>query len=266
MPIESAAAYEKIRRLRSFVDHHEQRERLLRSGLRAKVDARAEYAVMTGCNPLFSLTAVKSFLDLLQHFGVSYTFLSKEVCCGRPIREGMFYQAPPDAGEKRTYDDFIRGSLLENVTRARELGARAIVNICPGCDMTWNLYGASLGIDIVYYTEFLLSRYQKGILEKAIDFYEGCHRVHKLSPDSLGRGIVSAKELLSRIEGLKFNEISSEMCCRTVPQEIFAQCTTDTLVTPSQCCYSLLATARPEKGPEVKFLGEVLFEALQARS
>ena len=263
MPIESAAAYEKIRRLGSYVDHHEQRERLLRSGLRANVDKRAQYAVMTGCNPLFSLTAVKSFLDLLNYFGVSYTFLSKEVCCGRPIREGMFYNEPAGAGEKRKYDDFIRGSLLDNVNQAKELGATAIVNICPGCDMTWNLYGANLGIDIVYYTEFLLGRYKKGMLDREIDFYEGCHRVHKLSPDSLERGIGSAKDLLSRIEGLTFNEISSDMCCRDVPQEIFAKCKTDTLVTPSQCCYSLLMTARPENGPQVKFLGEVLFEAVQ---
>ena len=214
MPIESAAAYEKIRRLGSYVDHHEQKERLLRFGLRANVDKPAEYAVMTGCNPLFSLTAVKSFLDLLNYFAVSYTFLSKEVCCGRPVREGMFYNEPADTGESRKYDDFIRGSLLDNVNQAKDLGATTIVNICPGCDMTWNLYGASLGIDIVYDTEFLLGRYQKGMLKKAIDFYEGCHRVHKLSPDSLERGIGSAKDLLSRIEGLTFNEISSDMCCR----------------------------------------------------
>jgi Fe-S oxidoreductase len=263
MPIESAAAYEKIRRLGSYVDHYEQRARLLRSGLRANVDAKAEYAVMTGCNPLFSLTAVKSFIDLLRYFGVRYTFLSKEVCCGRPLREGMFDKEPADAGEKRKYDDFIRESLLNNINQARELGAKTILNICPGCDMTWNLSGASFGINIIYYTEFLLGVYTKGILDKEIDFYEGCHRVHKLSPDSLGRGIGSAKELLSRIEGLKYNEISSAMCCRDVPQDIFATCRTDTLVTPSQCCYSLLVTARPEQGPRVKFLGEVLFEALR---
>jgi Fe-S oxidoreductase len=263
MPIESAAAYEKIRRLKSYVDHHEQRERLLRSGLVANMDKRAQYAVMTGCNPLFSLTAVKSFIDLLHYFGVSYTFLSKEVCCGRPVKEGMFYKEPAGAGEKRKYDDFICESLLNNVNQAKELGAKAIVNICPGCDMTWNLYGASLGIDIVYYTEFLLGIYQKGMIEKEIDFYEGCHKLHKLSPVSLERGVGSAKDLMSRVEGLKFNEISSDMCCRDVPQDIFAKCTTDALVTPSQCCYSLLVTARQEKGPRVKFLGEVLFEALQ---
>jgi Fe-S oxidoreductase len=263
MPIESAAAYEKIRRLSSYVDHHEQRERLLRSGLRADVDKRAEFAVMTGCNPLLSLTAVKSFIDLLHSFGVSYTFLSQEVCCGRPVREGMFYQEPADAGEKRKYDDFIRESLLNNANQARELSAKAIVSICNGCDMMWNLYGASLGIGIVYYAEFLSGIYKKGMLDKEIDFYEGCHKLHRLSPDSLERGISSAKDLMSRIEGLKFNEISSDMCCRTVPQDIFAKCTTDTLVTPSQCCYSLLMTARPEHGPQVKFLGEVLFEALQ---
>jgi hypothetical protein len=77
---------------------------------------------------------------------------------------------------------------------------------------------------------------------------------------------IEGRSTLSRIKGLTSTEISSDMCCRTVPQEIFAKCTTDTLVTPSQCCYSLLVTARPEKGPEVRFLGEVLFEALQTHA
>ena len=52
------------------------------------------------------------------------------------------------------------------------------------------------------------------------------------------------------------------MCCRVVPKDIFAACKSDTLVTPSQCCYSLLLAARPENGPKVKFLAELLYEAL----
>ena len=166
MPIESAAALEKIQRLGSYIDHYEQRERLLRSGLGASVDKRADYAVMTGCNPLFSLTAVSSFVDLLKYFGVSYTFLSKEVCCGRPIREGMFYKEQVNDSEKEEYEDFIRESLLKNVIAAKELGAKAIISICPGCDMTWNLYGKKLGIDIMYYTEFLLPLFKNAKLDK----------------------------------------------------------------------------------------------------
>jgi Fe-S oxidoreductase len=262
MPIESAAAYEKIQRLGCYIDHHEQRERLLRSGLWAKVDKRADFAVMTGCNPLFSLTAIRSFIDLLRYFNVSYTFISKEVCCGRPIREGMFYKAPESAAEKLRYEDFIRESLLTNVIQAKELGAKTIINICPGCDMTWNLYGGNLGIDIVYYTEFLLTVFKRGQLDKEIDFYEGCHKLHKLSPESLTRGISAAKELMSRIEGLKYHEVSSDMCCRIAPAEIFAACKTDTLVTPSQCCYIILMAARPKNSPEVKFLAETMYEAV----
>ncbi len=264
MPIDSAAAFEKIQRLGTYIDHYEQRERLLRSGLGANVDKKADYAVMTGCNPLFSLTAVRSFIDLLRHFNISHTFLSKEVCCGRPVREGMIYNEPA-APDRQKYEDFIRESLRRNVITAKELGAQAIINICPGCDMTWNLCGKNLGIDIVYYTEFLLDVFKEGQLNKDIDFYEGCHKVHKLSPESLERGITSAKELLSRIKGLKYHEISSAMCCRIVPQDIFADCKTDTLVTPSQCCYSLLVAARPANGPKVKFLAELLLEATQHR-
>jgi hypothetical protein len=128
--------------------------------------------------------------------------------------------------------------------------------------MTWNLYGGNLGIDILYYTEFLLSVFKRGILEKEIDFYEGCHKVHKLSPESLNRGVTGATELMSRIEGLKYHEVSSGMCCRVVPGDIFAACKTGTLVTPSQCCYSLLLAARLENSPQVKFLAETLYEAL----
>lgn len=263
MPIDSAAALEKIQRLGSYVDHYEQRERLLRAGLGANVNKRAEYTVMTGCNPLFSLTAVKSFIDLLHYFNVSYTFLSREVCCGRPIREGMFYKAPGSAAEKTEYEDFIRESLLRNVIQAKELGAKAIINICPGCDMTWNLYGKDLGIDVVYYTEFLLGVFKEGKLEKEIDFYEGCHKLHKLSPESLERGITAAKELLSRVERLKYHEVASDMCCRVMPRDIFTACKTETLVTPSQCCYSLLQAARFENSPHIKFLAEILYEALQ---
>jgi len=263
MPIDSAAALEKIQRLGSYIDHYEQRERLLRSGLGANVDKRAEYAVMTGCNPLFSLTAVKSFIDLLHYFNGNYTFLAKEVCCGRPIAEGMFYKEPASVSERLKYDDFIRESLLSNVIQAKELGARTIINVCPGCDMTWHLYGENLGIDIIYYTEFLLGVFKNGRLEKKVDFYEGCHKLHKLSPESLNRATTAAKELLSRISGPGCHEVSSEHCCRIVPEKIFANCQTDTLVTPSQCCYSILMTARQKSSPKVKFLAEVLLEALQ---
>jgi hypothetical protein len=174
----------------------------------------------------------------------------------------MFYQAPA-AAEKSAYEDFIRASLLSNINLAWALGAKTIINICPGCDMTWNLYGLDAGIPVLYYTEFLLGVFRQGRWEGEIDFYEGCHKLHKLASVSLARAVSGAKELLSRIEGLKYNEVSPDLCCRVVPAAIFDACRTGTLVTSSQCCYSLLLAARPQNGPSVKFLAETVCEAVR---
>jgi Fe-S oxidoreductase len=261
MPINPQEACEKIERLGSYLDHYEQRERLLRSGIGAHVDQNADYVVMSGCNPLFSLTAVRSVVDLLNFFGVRYTFLSKEVCCGRPIAEGVFYQKPND-DEERQYGNFIRRSLASNIRQAKKLEAKAIINICPGCHMIWNIHAKGQGLDIVYYTEVLAGLIGNTGLNREIDFYEGCHKLHRLEPASLRQAEESTHKLLSRIEGLKYHLISDGICCRTAPDKIFSTVKTETLVTPSQCCYSILMAARPKNGPRVKFLAEVLLDAL----
>ena len=262
MPINPEEACKKIERLGSYIDHYEQRERLLRQGIGANVDKKADFAVMSGCNPLFSLTAVKSFVDLLHHFNVNYTFISKEVCCGRPIAEGMFYQKA-DTKQKKQYDDFIRKSLENNVRQAKELGAKTVINICPGCNMTWNIYAKGQGLDIIYHTEFLTRIIDKAKLDLDIDFYEGCHKLHKLEPESLRHAEGSGHELLSRIKGLKYRVISDGLCCRSSADKILSRVKSGTLVTPSQCCYSILKAAAPKGKPEVKFLAEVLREAVE---
>jgi hypothetical protein len=129
--------------------------------------------------------------------------------------------------------------------------------------MTWNPYGLDAGIAVLYYTEFLLGVFRQGRLEGGIDFYKGCHRLHELAPASLARAVCGAKELLSRVEGLKYHEVSPDLCCRVVPAAIFDACRTGTLVTSSRCCYSLLRAARPKDGPAVKFLAETLYAGLE---
>jgi hypothetical protein len=49
---DSAEAIRKIENLGSFLDHYEQRERLLRIGSGANVDKGADYAIISGCYPL----------------------------------------------------------------------------------------------------------------------------------------------------------------------------------------------------------------------
>jgi hypothetical protein len=63
----------------------EQSSLLLKSGMGFPVDEEAEWAVITGCYNLLLSAPVFSFSRLLQHFGVSCSFLSNEDCCGHPL-------------------------------------------------------------------------------------------------------------------------------------------------------------------------------------
>ncbi len=112
------------------------------------------------------------------------------------------------------------------------------------------------------YTECLSGIVDGAKSEKEFDFYEGCHKLHKLEPESLRLAEGSGHELLSRIKGLKYRVISDGLCCRSSADKILSRVKSGTLVTPSQCCYSILKAAAPKGKPEVKFLAEVLCEAV----
>ena len=74
--------------------------------------------------------------------------------------------------------------------------------------------------------------------------------------------IENSQKVLGRIQGLDFNEVSSKLCCRRSPDEIFKSTRTDTIVTPNVCCYSFLNLSRPVDGPQVKFISQILCETL----
>ena len=56
-------AMKKIELLGNFLDHREQRLRLLKVGLQVDTDKPSENVLLTGCHPLTSLTPVKSVLQ-----------------------------------------------------------------------------------------------------------------------------------------------------------------------------------------------------------
>ncbi len=255
-------AIKKIENLGSSLDHYEQRERLLRVGLGANVDKKADYVIKTGCYGLFSLAPVKSFIDLMHHFGVSYTFLSKEVCCGRNIVEDMFLQGLKDEAQRQSYEGFVRQCASNNLTQAKALGAKAMVTICAGCNTMWNRYLKDEGVEVLHYLDLILKAFNGSRLPLEVDFYEGCHRWHKFVPDFQESMIENSKKVMARVEGLVFREISSKLCCRLVPEKIFASSQTSTIVTPNGCCYGFLTRSRPADGPRVKFLAEILWESL----
>jgi Fe-S oxidoreductase len=260
---------ESLRMIRThggMLDRDGQREKLLKVGLKANVDKQAKYVVITGCHPIFSLAPVKSFTNCLHHFGINYTFLSSEICCGHPIIESMFRQKVQDEGKRQHYEDYTYQCLEKSYKQARDLGSRKIVTICPGCNTTWNRYYGDQDVDVMHYLDLLLIAFSGSSLSRNIDFYEGCHKLHNFVPDFQDSMIQNSKDVLSRIQGLTVNEISSSICCRVSPQKVFSASKTETIVTPSGCCYTQLTKSNSENGPNIKFIAEIVYESLTAIS
>lgn len=244
------------------MDHYEQRERLLRIGLGANVDEGADYVITSGCYPLSSMIPLESFIDLLNALRASYTFLSKEVCCAHPVVEPIFRKNLKDDRQRNSYEDFARQCLIKNVTKAKEFGVKGIVTLCCGCNTMWNSYCEDQRLAVSHYLDLTLELFPGSRLNREVDFYEGCHRLHNFTTDFQESMIDNSKKVLARVEGLKLREVSNGLCCRVSPGKIFASSCTNTIVTPSVCCYSFLTLSRPEDGPKVKFLTEILCESL----
>ncbi len=259
-------AMKKIEALGNYLDHREQRLRLLKVGLQVNTDRPAENVILTGCHPLFSITPVKSLSEILTHFGVSFTFLSREHCCGHQPLKQHFDEQSQDQEKIRLYDDFARISESGNLLQAKELGAKAIVTICSGCNTMWNRLSTNQGVEIRYYLDLLLDVFEGSQMERHIDFYEGCHRQHNFVPEFQNSIPENSKRVLARIEGLTLYDLPARLCCRIAPEKVMSLSRTGTIVTPSACCYSFLTRSRTADSPKIKFLGEILSESLGIRA
>ena len=255
-------AMNKIELLGNFLDHHEQRLRLLKVGLQVNTDQPSENVLLTGCHPLTSFTPVKSVSDVLTHYGVSFTFLSREYCCGHQPLTLYFNEDKQEPSKIRIYDDFARKSESQNIVKAKELDARAIVTICAGCNTMWNRLSKNQGLEIRHYLDLILDVFEHAHLEREIDFYEGCHRLHNFVPEFQRSIPENSKRILARIEGLTLHELPAKLCCRKAPEKVMSLSRTGTIVTPSACCYSFLTRSRTVDSPKIKFLGEILSESL----
>ena len=253
-----AAILKRIETVGGSLDRRQQRERLLTVGFGANIDKEAEYVILTGCHGPFSIAPVKYLVDLMRYFSVSYTFLSREDCCGKGIVEGMFQEGLKDDN----YEAYSRRSLSNKITQAKDLGASAIVTVCPGCNVMSNRYNKDHGIVVLHYLDLILKVLKESKLSLKVDFYEGCHRWHRFVPDFQESIPENSQKVMARVEGLSFNEISSDVCCRFGAPKIFASGQTNTIVTPSSCCYSFLTQARSTDSPKVKLLTEILCESL----
>ena len=86
-------------------------------------DKRAENVIISGCVVLFRLPRIlRSFANVLEDSGVSYTFLSEEYCCGNYLyRPAIKARDDKAIKECRVYSKQFIG---RNIVRAKNWGQK----------------------------------------------------------------------------------------------------------------------------------------------
>ncbi len=223
-------------------------------------DREAENVIVTGCQVLHLLPHVlASLARVLDRGGFSYTFLSREYCCGNYLyRPAIKARDEVALGQCR---ELSKEFVALNLMRADELGARRLVIFCSPC---YPIYKHAFpDRDIVFYPRALVEALEKTPLDMEIDYYAGCYRLHRrFSPVPMD--LQSTEEVFSRLEGLKVNRIDAPQCCYR-PEgaaHIAASVRTDTLVTVCTGCYGQALTVLPAGGDvEVLMLPELVERA-----
>ncbi|WP_287154730.1 (Fe-S)-binding protein [Candidatus Solincola tengchongensis] len=218
-------------------------------------DRRAENVVITGCQILYLLPQVLvSLAKVLERGGFSYTFLSREYCCGnylyRPAIQARDEEAIAEC--RRLSREFV--SL--NLERAEEMGAHRLVIFCSPC---YPIYRHAFPErDIAFYPRAVAEVMEEINCEGEVDYYAGCYRLHRrFSPVPMD--LDSTEEVFSKLRGLKIHRIDAPFCCYK-PEgiaHVLDSVRTDALVTICTGCYGqALAGFPPEKGVNVFMLPE----------
>jgi hypothetical protein len=172
-------------------------------------DRPADEVIITGCMVLSAMPGVfRSLADILERKGLSYTFLSKEYCCGNYLYRPAIKERNDEALAQCR--DLSREFVSENILQARALGARRIVIFCSPC---YPIYKHAFPDEnIVFYPAAIRDAVGDVRFEGTIDYYAGCYRLHKrLSPVPMD--LKSTEEILARIQGLKIHRIAAPQCC-----------------------------------------------------
>lgn len=220
-------------------------------------DRRAESVIISGCQIVYLLPQVLSSLArVLERGGLSYTFLSREYCCGNYLYRPAIQARNEEALEecRRLSREFV----ALNLEMAQELGAKRLVIFCSPC---YPIYKHAFPEkDIVFYPRVMAEAMEERDWEGEVDYYAGCYRLHrKFSPVPMD--LDSTEEVFSRLRGLRVNRIDAPRCCYRPEgiSHVMDNLRTRTLVTVCTGCYGQARANLPQgKGTEVVMLPELV--------
>lgn len=202
---------EKVERIRktgaTFPNAPDRAEILKQHGL--PFDVEAENAVITGCQILPGLPHILASLSrFFSNAGLSHTFLSEEFCCGNEVYRPAIKAKDEDA--LKQCRELSYEFVSRNLKRAKELGAKRLIIFCSPC---YPIYKSSLPDEnIVFYPTVINECAGDWKLDKKIDYYAGCYRLHKkFAPVPMD--LKGANNFFSGIDGLDVHRISAPKCC-----------------------------------------------------
>ncbi len=210
-------------------------------------DRHADNVVISGCQILpFLPHIIAKFARLLDKQQVSYTFLSKEYCCGNYLYRPVI-KAKDDMA-MAACRDLSKEFIGKNIDQAKQLGAKRIIIFCSPC---YPIYKHSFpDEDIVFYPAMINEIMDHPVFEETIDYYAGCYRLHKkLAPQPMD--LASTNHIFKKIKGLKVNRISASKCCFQEEglSHMIKNVQSDYLVHICTGCYGQALTGMPKDSP-----------------
>ena len=223
-------------------------------------DRVAENAVITGCQILSLLPNI--LVSLSKYFdrkGFSYTFLSKEYCCGNYL-----YRPPikaKDEGAMEECRELSKGFAEKTLESAKEFHANRLIIFCSPC---YPIYKHALpNEDIIFYPEAIDEVMGSPSYNGKIDYYAGCYKLHKrFSPVPMD--LKSTSRVFEKISGLEINKIGAPECCFKPDGIAYmtGNVQTETMVHICTGCYGQALRHMPkEKNVKIMMLPEFI-EAL----
>lgn len=172
-------------------------------------DRKAENVIITGCALLSLLPHVLcSLARIYDQKKFSYTFLSKEYCCGNYIyRPAIKARDEAALAECR---QLSKEFVARNIELAKGFGANRIVIFCSPC---YPIFKHSFPYEkIHFYPATIYELIEPLRCDEKIDYYAGCYKLHKkFAPSPMD--LKSTDKIFSKMHGLKVNRISAPKCC-----------------------------------------------------
>jgi hypothetical protein len=210
-------------------------------------DQKAENVIVTGCQILgFMPGVLQKLARIMDRGNLSYTFLSKEYCCGNNLYRPAIKEKDEEAmAECRSLSREFVGL---NIKTAKELGAKRLIIFCSPC---YPIYKHAFpNEDIIFYPRIIDEAVSEMHWNHEIDYYAGCYRLHKkFSPVPMD--LKSTNSVFEKIRGLSVNRISAPDCCYKPDglRHMLENVKTNHMVHICTGCYGQAALNMPKANP-----------------